>query len=99
VDVRGNVLEPIEEKLVRTLPEEQGVLLKEKPVPFDVDGIEGHEPPKLDEFIGLDAKTEKLMWHYRLGHAPFSALNQLVAAGELPKRLKNAKDPTCTLSM
>jgi hypothetical protein len=73
--------------------------LKEKPVPFDVDGIEGHVPPKLDEFIGLDAKTKKLMWHYRLGHAPLSVINRLDAAGDLPKRLKNAQDPTCASCM
>jgi GAG-pre-integrase domain len=99
VDVRGNVLEPIEEHLVSTEPEDEGVELKDKPVPFDVNGMEGHVPPKLNEFVGLDAKMEKLMWHYRLGHAPFSTINRLAAAGELPKRPKNVKDPMCASCM
>jgi hypothetical protein len=52
-----------------------------------------------DEFSELSAKTEKLMWHYKLGHTPFSAINRMAMNGELPKRLATAPDPTCASCM
>jgi hypothetical protein len=52
-----------------------------------------------DEFQELSAKSEKLLWHYRLGLAPFSAINWLAESGELPKRLAKASDPKCSSCM
>jgi hypothetical protein len=52
-----------------------------------------------DEFQNLSPKTEKLLWHYRLGHTPFSVINKMAKSGELPARLANACDPVCSSCM
>jgi Reverse transcriptase (RNA-dependent DNA polymerase) len=42
-----------------------------------------------------DIKSEKLLIHYKLGHLPFSAINQMASNGELPSRLTKVGDPMC----
>jgi hypothetical protein len=49
-----------------------------------------------DEFQDISPKMEKLLWHYRLGHTPFSVINQTAKDGDLPSRLATASDPICT---
>ena len=49
-----------------------------------------------DEFIHLDAKSLKLLWHHRLGHMPFSVINRMAMNNELPQRIARVKDPMCT---
>jgi GAG-pre-integrase domain len=73
--------------------------IRKKAVLFGMDDVAGHTAPEADEFQDMTAKTEKLLWHYRLGHLPFSAINRLSENGELPKRLYKAPDPLCASCM
>jgi Reverse transcriptase (RNA-dependent DNA polymerase) len=57
------------------------------------------EDEQVDDLAEMSVKTEKLFWHYKLGHTPFSAINRMAANGELPKRLLQATDPTCASCM
>jgi GAG-pre-integrase domain len=50
-----------------------------------------------DEFQDLSPKTLKLLWHYRLGHLPFSTINRMAKNVYLPKKLANCPDPMCTV--
>jgi GAG-pre-integrase domain len=104
VDTEGNVIKRTSDELIDTsvLQDEdkkKEEALRNQPLDFNVDELSGHVPPKADEFVELDAKAEKLLWHYRLGHAPFSAINRLSDKGELPKRLCKAADPICASCM
>jgi hypothetical protein len=70
--------------------------LREEPVQLDVyDEVVRNtkEQEAIDEFQELSPKAEKLLWHYRLGHAPFTAINQMAQSGELPRRLTKVSDP------
>jgi hypothetical protein len=54
------------------------VKLRETPIMFDfhdVDPKAEEEVKTKDEFQHLDPKSLKLLWHYRLGHLPFSTIN------------------------
>ena len=49
-----------------------------------------------DQHGHLDNAThELLMWHYRLGHAPFAKIQSMARAGDLPKRISNCRVPEC----
>jgi Reverse transcriptase (RNA-dependent DNA polymerase)/GAG-pre-integrase domain len=49
-----------------------------------------------DEFDGkLKPTTEILLWHFRLGHIPFSRLQTMAKTGLLPKRLSDCRIPKC----
>ena len=49
-----------------------------------------------DEFDGRMKPTSELMlWHCRLGHVPFSRLQQMAKNGQLPKRLSDCRVPKC----
>jgi hypothetical protein len=49
-----------------------------------------------DEFDGkLKPTSEILLWHYRLGHIPFSRLQTMAKAGLLPRRLSECRVPKC----
>jgi hypothetical protein len=74
--------------------------LREDPIQFDLhDELEETVEDKIDEFQDMSAKTEKLLWHYKLGHTPFAAINQMAQEGELPKRFASASDLTCASCM
>jgi hypothetical protein len=75
---------PVEEKL------------REKLVEIDFRDIQDSNEEVKDEFKQLDPKTLKLLWHYRLGHLPFSTINRVTKRGELPKRLARCPDLMCT---
>ncbi|KAI2496817.1 hypothetical protein MHU86_17696 [Fragilaria crotonensis] len=50
-----------------------------------------------DSFAGkLTATAELLLWHFRLGHVPFSRLVNMAKEGLLPKRLSNCRVPKCS---
>jgi hypothetical protein len=44
----------------------------------------------------LDATGELLLWHYRMGHLPFSRLQVMASDGSLPSRLKGCRVPKCS---
>ena len=49
-----------------------------------------------DEFDGkLKPTTELMLWHYRLGHVPFSRLQTMAKTGLLPRRLSDCRVPKC----
>ena len=49
-----------------------------------------------DEFDGkLKPTTELSLWHYRLGHIPFSRLQTMAKMGLVPRRLRNCRVPKC----
>ena len=50
---------------------------------------EEEEPSK------LSPSDELLRWHYKLGHAPFTRLQQMAKRGDLPKRLATVIPPFC----
>jgi hypothetical protein len=100
VDTEGVVKRTEDPEMIRTdveLPRDpdQAKEIRKKPVLFDVDEVPRGTDVSKDEFQDMSAKTEKLLWHYRLGHLPFSAINRLSENGELPKRLFKAPDPLC----
>jgi GAG-pre-integrase domain len=71
--------------------------LREKPIMIDFhDSTEKKDEQVKDEFASLDSKSLKLLWHYRLGHLPFSTIKRRAKRGELPKKLANCPDPLCT---
>jgi GAG-pre-integrase domain len=61
----------------------------------DVDPRIGKEFQIKDGFPDLDPKSLKLLWHYRLGHLPFTTINRISQKGELPKNLSKCADPMC----
>jgi hypothetical protein len=80
--------------------QEKQKVLREDPILLDLhDEPEETNEDQPDEFQEMSAKTEKLLWHYRLGHTPFATINQMSQEGELPKRLAMASDPTCASCM
>jgi hypothetical protein len=54
--------------------------------------LQQHEDNELSD---MSPTTEKLYWHYKLGHLPFSVINRMAMTGLLPKRLATTKDPKC----
>jgi hypothetical protein len=66
-------------------------------IPFDLDhdDLATNLPSQDDTTSALDASTELLRWHYRLGHLPFPNLRLMAARGELPKRLAACRTPRC----
>lgn len=55
------------------------------------------ERQESDEDPEVDSPTELLkLWHYRLGHAPFSRLREMAACGELSASLLTCRAPTCS---
>lgn len=49
-----------------------------------------------DVFEGkLKPTAEIMLWHYRLGHIPFSRLQTMAKAGILPRRLSDCRLPKC----
>ncbi len=49
-----------------------------------------------DSFDGkLKPTGEILLWHYRLGHIPFSRLQNMAKEGILPRRLSDCRLPKC----
>ena len=67
-------------------------------IPFDLDHQEEH-PANLasqdDATSSLDASSELLQWHYRLGHLPFANLRLMTARKEFPQRLASCWVPQC----
>jgi hypothetical protein len=66
----------------------EGDTIREQPIMIDFHNTSEEEIGKTassDDFSNLDAKSLKLLWHYRLGHLPFATINQLAKQGELPK--------------
>ena len=47
-----------------------------------------------DVFASTDS-GELLRYHYRFGHMSFARLTQMAKEGLIPKKLQNAKVPTC----
>jgi GAG-pre-integrase domain len=48
-----------------------------------------------DEFKQMDPKSELLLWHYKMGHMPFSTLRSMANNGIIPRRLLHCKVPVC----
>jgi GAG-pre-integrase domain len=48
-----------------------------------------------EEFTPDDPRHELLLWHYRLGHVPFSKLQHMASIGDLPRRLAKCPKPEC----
>jgi GAG-pre-integrase domain len=49
-----------------------------------------------DEFEGrMQPTAEIMLWHYRLGHIPFSRLQIMAKSGLLPRRLSDCRLPKC----
>lgn len=49
-----------------------------------------------DEYDGkLKPTSELMLWHCRLGHVPFSRIQQMAKKGQLPKRLADCRVPRC----
>lgn len=50
-----------------------------------------------DAFKGrLKPTAEVLLWHYRLGHIPFSRIQTMAKEGLLPRRLSDCRLPKCS---
>jgi hypothetical protein len=66
-------------------------------IPFDLDhdDLATNLASQDDTTSALDASTELLRWHYRLGHLPFPNLRLMAGRGELPKRLAACRTPRC----
>jgi hypothetical protein len=83
----------------RTDSEPNGTSQDDRPavIPFDLD----NEVPatNLDNDNGatsnLDATSELMRWHLRLGHIPFANLKLMAARKEIPARLANCRVPMC----
>ena len=57
----------------------------------NIDNNDKNNPTK--DIVEMNPKTEKLLWHYKLGHAPFATINRMAEIGQLPKRLAKVMDP------
>jgi GAG-pre-integrase domain len=106
VDQFGQVIRPAEEHLIDTnintmdKHDTNKEELRNQPITFEVDDINNENTTiQHDEFQDLTPKSEKLLWHYRLGHVPFKVINKLANQGALPKRLASAPDPMCSSCM
>jgi hypothetical protein len=72
-------------------PSETSDPVQDRPtvIPFDLD----HDVPTTnvpnqdDATSSLDATSELMRWHCRLGHLPFANIRIMASRGELPKRL------------
>jgi hypothetical protein len=51
------------------------------------------------EWTTEDLRSEKLLVHYKMGHLPFAAINQMASRGELQRTLARVGDPMCALCM
>jgi thiaminase len=58
--------------------------VRDEPIKLDFHDDELQETvvDEVDEMTEMSAKTEKLFWHYKLGHTPFSAINRMAECGE-----------------
>ncbi len=65
----------------------------------DFEHIDTTAIPEKDDNTTMDPTTEKLYWHYKLGHIPFPVLNRLSENGQVPKRLHKIMDPKCAACM
>jgi hypothetical protein len=79
--------------------EDHGNIRGDKPILADFTNIDTSFEIDENEPTGLDPKTEKLYWHYKLGHMPFDVINRLAMAGQIPKRLAKTTDPKCAACM
>jgi len=56
-------------------------------------------PPQQDEelpeLIATDDHAEFIRWHYRLGHLPFTKLQQLAKLGKIPRKFAKIAIPKC----
>lgn len=57
---------------------------------LDIPVVEDENTPHLE-----DPTKDLLIWHYRLGHLPFSRVQAMAKAGDLPKRLASCRIPEC----
>jgi hypothetical protein len=66
-------------------------------IPFDLDhdNLATNLASPDDTVSSLDARSDLLRWHYRLGCLPFANIRLMVAKGEIPKRLATCKIPKC----
>ena len=78
--------DPIE-KTLQTMTQLDFAPLQQTEKPNLID--EEEEPSK------LNPSDELLRWHYKLGHAPFTRLQQMANRGDLPKRLAAVIPPFC----
>ena len=68
-----------------------------KVIPFDLD----HNNPRTNltnqdnATSSLDAPSELMWWHCRLGHLPFANIRLMASRGEIPKRLATCRIPKC----
>ncbi len=66
-------------------------------LPFDLDN--DHEDTNLshneDATSNLDATSELMRWHIRLGHLPFANIRLMADRKEIPSRLANCRIPKC----
>ncbi len=66
-------------------------------LPFDLDN--DHEDTNLshneDATSNLDATSELMRWHIRLGHLPFANIRLMAERKEIPSRLANCRIPKC----
>jgi hypothetical protein len=89
----------IQDSLKDSNPSETPSQEGERPhrVPFDLDHDDPatNLPSQDDAVSTLDAQSELMRWHYRLGHLPFSNIQLMAARGEIPKRLSSCKVPKC----
>ena len=66
-------------------------------LPFDLDhdqeesNLSNHD----DATSNLDATSELMRWHLRLGHLPFANIRLMAARKEIPSRLANCRIPRC----
>ena len=82
---------PLQQSGPSTTPQEQ--LEKTMPTTTQIDfaPLPQTEKPNLieeeEEPSKLNPSDELLRWHYKLGHTPFTRLQQMAKKGDLPKRL------------
>ena len=74
--------------------------LRPTPLPMEFQAIQVSEdtPPIVEdeEVTFRDEQQELLHWHHRLGHMPFSRLQEAAEVGIIPRRLRKVKPPKCT---
>jgi GAG-pre-integrase domain len=69
--------------------------IRNQPLEFNFSDTMETKDVTEDEFKEIDIKSELLLWHYRLGHTPFSQLKKMAQEDILPKRLANSQTPKC----
>jgi hypothetical protein len=67
---------------------------------FDLDGAKGEQIPEIniveEDVQSTNLAAEILCIHHRMGHAPFSKIQEMARQGALPARFKNCPIPMCT---